>query len=161
MRLRFAEPADLEPVTRLINAAFQVERFFVDGDRISLDAVRELARKGQFILTEDCQNLAGCVYIELCGDRAYLGLLSVHPGRQRSGVGAHLMQAAEDHCRAAGCRFVDLRIVSLRQELPAFYNRLGYQETGTSPFPADVRTKLPCHFITMSKSLARASQAAG
>jgi GNAT superfamily N-acetyltransferase len=162
VRLRIAEPADLEAVTRLINAAFQVERFFIDGDRITLDTVRELAAKGQFILLADGgATLAGCAYVEPRGDRAYLGLLSVDPSRQRSGLGAGLMKAAEQHCLDAGCRFVDLRTVNLRAELPAFYQRLGYQETGTSQFPADVRTKLPCHFINMSKALARADEAAG
>jgi hypothetical protein len=26
-------------------------------------------------------------------------------------------------------------------------------ETGTAPFPADIVTKVPCHFVTMSKPL--------
>jgi hypothetical protein len=54
---------------------------------------------------------------------------------------------------------MDLRIVNVRQELPAFYRRLGYQETGTASFPSEVRTKLPCHFINMSKALVRAGEA--
>jgi hypothetical protein len=49
---------------------------------------------------------------------------------------------------------MDMRIVNLRQELPAYYAKLGYSETGTTPFPPDVETKLPCHFIEMTKALA-------
>ncbi len=43
--------------------------------------------------------------------------------------------------------------MNLREELPAYYTKLGYAETGASPFPAEVQTKLPCHFIEMSKIL--------
>jgi len=41
----------------------------------------------------------------------------------------------------------------LRTELPPFYQRRGYVETGTTPFVEDVPTKIPCHFINMSKPL--------
>ena len=44
-------------------------------------------------------------------------------------------------------------IVNLRTELTPFYQRRGYVETGTQPFPSDVQTKQPCHFITMAKPL--------
>jgi GNAT superfamily N-acetyltransferase len=85
--------------------------------------------------------------------RAYLGLLAVDPVHQQSGLGSLLMDAAEDYCRGLGAGFMDLKVVSLRQELFGFYRRRGYVETGASPFPEDVKTKLPCHLIDMSKSL--------
>lgn len=150
-----AEPADAESITRLINAAFEVERFFMDGDRISAAEVRARLEAGRFILAEDGA-LAGCVYVELHAERAHLGLLSVQPLRQRSGIGKRLMAAAEAHCHAAGCRVMELCIVNLRKELPGFYRRLGYAESGTSPSPEDAHPKLPCHFVNMSKPLAAA-----
>ena len=36
--------------------------------------------------------LAGCVYLELRGERAYLGLLSVDPARQKADVSAISVQ---------------------------------------------------------------------
>ena len=48
---------------------------------------------------------------------------------------------------------MDIVIVSLREDLPPFYQKRGYVESGTSPFPPDVPTKIPCHFINMSKPL--------
>jgi len=54
-----------------------------------------------------------------------------------------MVAAAEDYCRAADCRFMDLTIVNLRTELPAFYHRLGYTESGTLPFPRDQHTNEP------------------
>jgi hypothetical protein len=63
------------------------------------------------------------------------------------------MNAAEDYCRAHHARGIDLQIVNLRTELPAYYQRFGYTETGTAPFPPNVKTKIPCHFVIMSKEL--------
>src|SRR5262249_3858354 len=109
--------------------------------------------RGSFLIMEDARGLAGCVYIEIQSERGYLGLLSVCPSRQQQGTGRMLMAAAEDLARRAGCRFMDLRVVNLRTELPSFYRRLGYEETGGEPFPGDVLTKLPCHFVVMTKAL--------
>jgi N-acetylglutamate synthase-like GNAT family acetyltransferase len=152
-RLRIAEPADVEALTRLINAAFSVEGFFIEGDRINSEAVRNLMASGQFLVAQDNDGLAACVYLEPRGERAYLGLLSVDPSRQRSGLGSRLVAATEDHARACGIHYMDLRIVNLRLELPEFYRRLGYLITGTSPFPPEATTKQPCHFVNMSKAL--------
>ena len=73
---------------------------------------------------------------------------------QHRGLGRRLVDEAENYARACGCRAMDLRIVNLRAELPPFYRRLGYIETGTEPFPAEIKSKLPCHFVVMSKPLA-------
>ena len=68
-------------------------------------------------------------------------------------IGRRLIAEAEEYARAHGCRFMDINVVNLRVELPSFYRALGYEETGTEPFPADSPTKLPCHFVCMSKPL--------
>ena len=81
-------------------------------------------------------------------------MLSVDPQRQRSGVGSQLIAAAEDYCREAGCRFMDLTFVNLRLPLPGYYRRFGYEESGTLPFPADQATpNQPIHLVQMSKAL--------
>ena len=87
----------------------------------------------------------------------YFGPLSRGPARQGSGTGKLLVKAAEDYARAHGCRHMDLRIVNLREELPAFYRKLGYVEQAREPFPDDEPTKLPCHLICMSKELISAA----
>ncbi len=153
MIIRRATDADAEALTALINRAFQVEKFFLDSDRITLDQLHAHLRSGLFFVVEDADELAACVYVELRGERGYFGLLSVDPSRQRGGFGRRLIAAAEEHCRQAGCVHMDMTIVNLREELPAFYDKLGYAEIGTSPFPPEVGTKLPCHFVRMSKPL--------
>jgi GNAT superfamily N-acetyltransferase len=152
--VRVAQPGDVDQLACLINSAFRVEELYIEGDRIDPDGVRVYMEKGKFLLAEDSTGLAGCVYVELRGDRGYLGLLGVDPPRQGTGLGRKLMDAAENYFRAARCRAIDLRIVSARTPLPAFYRHLGYVETGTAPFPPGVPVKVPCHFILMSKSLA-------
>jgi N-acetylglutamate synthase-like GNAT family acetyltransferase len=154
LKTRTAQSEDAESIARLVNAAFRPERFFIDEDRTNPDKVRALMRKGKFLLAEAAGKLTGCVYVEPRGERGYFGLLAVDPAVQRSGLGSRLVAAAEDDCRSGGCRVMDLTIVNLRTELPAFYNRLGYAESGTLPFPSDQHANQPCHLVRMSKPLA-------
>jgi N-acetylglutamate synthase-like GNAT family acetyltransferase len=154
MNTRTADLEDAENIARLVNAAFRPERFFIDADRTNPDKVRDLLQKGEFLLAEKSGMLAGCVYVELRGERGYFGLLAVDPALQRSGLGSRLVAAAEEYCRAAGCKSMDLTIVNLRTELPGFYHRFGYVESGTLPFPSDQHPNQPCHLVRMSKPLA-------
>ncbi len=153
MKPRTAQLEDAESIARLVNAAFRPERFFIDADRTSPEKVRALLQKGKFLLAEQTGALAACVYVELRGERGYFGLLAEDPARQRTGLGSRLVDAAEEYCRAAGCHFMDLTIVNLRTELPAFYRGLGYVESGTLPFPSDQHPNQPCHLVKMSKLL--------
>jgi len=152
--VRIARAEDAGRTTAIINAAFRLaESFFIDTDRIDIDGVQELLITGQFLVADQDGEILGCVYLEPRGERSYLGLLAIDPGQQQNGLGSMLMDAAENHLRQRGFRFIDLNVVSLREELFGFYRRRGYVETGASPFPEDVETKLPVHFIEMSKRL--------
>ncbi|MCX6633257.1 MAG: GNAT family N-acetyltransferase [Candidatus Solibacter sp.] len=148
--VRVAEAHESEEILRITNAAYRVERFFIETDRLDGERLGVLLSKGVFLITDA---MTGCVYVELRGERAYFGPLSVDPVCQGSGTGKLLVKAAEEYARTHGCRFMDLRIVNLREELPGFYRKLGYTETGTESFPEDEPTKLPCHLIRMSREL--------
>src|SRR5918995_562688 len=161
--LRTATVRDAADLARVINDAFIVEAFFKIGDRTSTDQIVELLNSGGefLVLTGDEPRtqhpepgtVIGCVYLECRGERAYFGMLSIDPARQGRGLGRQLIDAVEARARARGCRFMDIHIVNLREELPAYYRRFGYIEQGTLPFSDPDLASRPCHFIVMSKPL--------
>jgi len=104
-------------------------------------------------LAEDELNLLGCVHVELHGERGYFGMLSIDPPRQRMGIGRQLIDFVEKYFRDAGCKFSDLKIVNVRTDLHTLYQRLGYSDTGTAIYDDPTPTKIPVHFILMSKPL--------
>lgn len=148
-----AQPENASAIARLVNAAFVPERFFIEADRTDPDKVSALFQKGAFLLLFEEHILAGSVYVEVRGERGYFGMLAVDPEHQRSGIGRLLISAAEAHCRAAGCRFIDLTFVNVRKELPGYYEALGYVENGTLPLGPEQVAKIPVHLVRMSKAL--------
>lgn len=155
--VRHATPDDVPALVRLINRAYRVEEFFVVGDRTTeQDIAQRFANPDAgFLVIDDEQSgrLAGAVFVEIRGERGYFGLLAVDPDRQKRGLGRVLVRAAEDHCRGAGCRFMDLDVVNLRLELPAFYRSLGYEDAGRAPFPAEERLRREAHLVIMTRAL--------
>jgi len=151
--IRTAKENDAGAIARLVNTAFLVEQFFIERDRTNPAIVRSLLEKGNFLLAEDEQNLVGCIYVELRGERGYFGMLSIDPSRQGMGVGHRLVNAVEKYFREAGCKFSDMKIVNVRTELHTLYHRWGYVDTGTGIYDDPTPTKIPVHFITMSKPL--------
>ena len=152
-RLRTATEADVAAIVDLVNRAFAVERFFKTGNRTDEAQILELMRDGQFLLLIEGDVLVACVYLRLNGDRCYIGLLSVDPAKQRSGIGARMMQEAEDLGRRAGCKFADIRTVNIRPELPVIYHKLGYVEIGVESAAVIKTATMPVHFVRMSKLL--------
>ena len=151
--LRTATQADVARIVDLVNRAFAVERFFKTGDRTDDGQILELMQDGRLLLLIAEDALLACVYVKLNGHRCYIGLLSVDPAKQRSGIGARMMQEAEDLGRRAGCKFADIRTVSVRPELPVIYHKLGYVETGVESAAVIKTATMPVHFVRMSKLL--------
>ena len=154
-QIRPMVPDEAPVVARLINEAFTVEAFFKIGDRTSADEIDKMSGGGEFLVLEEPPGtIAGCVYLSFQRDRAYFGMLSIAPSQQGHGFGRRLIDAVEARARERGCRAVDIHIVNLREELPGFYRRLGYVESGTLPFSDAERASRPCYFIVMTKMLA-------
>ena len=153
--VRTATLADAPVLARIINDAFVVEAFFKIGNRTSTDELVELMSDGgEFLaIDEGDGKMAGCVYLRCSSERAYFGMLSIDPSKQGRGLGRMLIEAVESRARERGCRFMDIHIVNLREELPPYYRRHGYVDHGTLPFSAPERASRPCHFIVMTKPL--------
>ena len=152
--IREATLADVPALLRVINAAYLVEREFVEGDRLSEKELRRVFGLGTFLVATRAhgESIANVFLQRTAPDRMYLGLLAVDPAEQRHGLGRLMMAAAERHCRAGGCRAIDIRIVNLRTELPPFYRSLGFVPDGTAPFE-DPRLFKPAHFLVMTLPL--------
>lgn len=154
---RDATERDAPALVEVINRAYRVEDFFIDGDRTDVADVRaRMSRPGAGFLVIDGEapgTLAAAVYLERRGDRGYFGLLSVDPAAQRRGLGRRLVDTAEDWCRAHGCVALDLDVVNLRVELPGFYCAMGFAPVGTAPFKDVHKLKRPAEMVLMSKSL--------
>ena len=154
-RIRIANQAETVRMVPVVNAAFEIESF-LGGSRTDEQRMAEMMQKGEFLLAEDFSGrVLACVYIERRGKRGYFGMLAVDPSEQGRGLGRLMVDAAEDHCRRQGCTFIDITVLSLRPELPPFYRKLGYVETGTEEFHPSrpLKNGVECHCIVMSKAL--------
>lgn len=112
------------------------------------------------LAARDGAALIGCVAVT-CNDAkkglglSYLGMLSVAPDLQSSGLGRQLLDAAEYHARAQGIAAMEMTVIDSRDTLIAWYERRGYARTGeTRPFP--VLRDPPITFVVLEKSLAAA-----
>jgi ribosomal protein S18 acetylase RimI-like enzyme len=151
--IRVAQAKDVAAMVPIVNAAFAVETF-LDGTRTDEEGMATMMRKGEFLLAERTSGrVVACVYTEVRGDRGYFGMLAVAPSEQGTGIGRRLVECAEDHCRRRGCTAMDITVLSLRPELPRFYRKLGYIETGTEAFRPSrpLKDGVECHCIVMSK----------
>ena len=142
-------------IAGVINRAFAVEHWFVEGDRIAATDVFRLAgtSSAQFFVVRNGAALIGCVFADVrSASVGYIGLLAVEPTRSGGGVGTRLMQRAEEHLRDRGCRTAEITVVDLRTDLMPFYARRGYRPTGvTQTFPR--AAKVPCCLVEMTRTL--------
>src|ERR1700712_1948861 len=98
MALRAANADDIPGIVSLLNAAFAMERDFIDKDRTSAPEIERYMATGTFLVVDgDGGGPASCVYLEQRGTRLYLGMLAVNPSRQGSGLGRRMMAAGGEH----------------------------------------------------------------
>lgn len=148
--IRQATVHDINALHALIESAYRGESAragwtheadLLDGQRIDRDGLAEiLDNPSQHLLVADRPDvgLIGCVQVTDRDDGfAYLGLLSVSPSSQATGLGRQLITAAEDFARdQLGAKGMEMTVIQQRGELIAYYERRGYRQTGeTRPFP--------------------------
>lgn len=169
-----AQSADVGAIVQLVNSAYRgdtsrrgwtTEADLIDGTRIDAAGVEELiASSDRAVLVVRAQTgLLGCVQVDRHGsDGAYVGMLSIRPALQGSGIGRQLLTAAETFARTEyGAQWTEMTVISVREELIAWYERRGYHPTGeTRPFPYnDMRFGVPkvpdLHMQVLRKSLLR------
>ncbi len=169
MPILIASIHDAPELVQLVNLAYRgpeskrgwtTEADLLTGIRINDQAMRDLlTREDSVILkyTDQQGELKGCVYLEKQDRRLYLGMLSVSPLEQSSGMGSQLLKASEEYAIQQDCSIIGMTVISARTELIAWYERFGYRDTGIrKPFPTDEEFGSPLQaleFIIMEKDL--------
>lgn len=148
---RLAQASDIPVLCALVNAAYRgessragwtTEADLLTGVRTSERTIQALlAREDACILIGE--EASGVMAASICLEwdvqerTVHLGMIAVSPLLQNRGYGKAMILAAEKLAVARwGAQSAEMMVISLRQELIAFYQRLGYQATGkTLPFP--------------------------
>ena len=168
MNIAAATPEDIEQLNKLINGAYRGEQSkagwtteadLLDGIRTDEQSLQDLIATPGAVFLKYIENdiILGCVYLEKDKDKMYLGMLTVSPGEQAKGIGKNLLAASEKYALEQQCTFIEMTVISARKELIAWYEKMGFLNTGqTKPFPDDVRfgiPKQPLEFIVMQKKI--------
>jgi predicted N-acetyltransferase YhbS len=160
---------DIPAVTNVINSAYEgepgkswtAESNFVEGQRTTKDILRKLIQQPAVTMFKcvDIQGtIVGCVLLEEKSDTLYLGMLSVSPAVQASGIGKLLLQQGELFARQKGLNSVTITVIDQRHELVDWYRRKGFVPTGKQePFNNQSSKALgEFYFMEMRKELVTA-----
>src|SRR2546423_10914905 len=154
MKIREATAADADKVARIINVAFEIEREFRRGERTSpSEGVTSISMKHDiFLVAEDRGRLVGAVEVRVDGEAGYFGMLAVDAPVRRGGIGRPLVEAADAHCRSAGCSIMTMSTGENRTELIPYYEKMGYRVTAVEPSGSPA-FKYPIRVVKMEKPL--------
>jgi len=154
---RDARVTDVAAIVSLVESAYRgdasragwtTEADLLDGQRIDAVGVAEIVtrRGSRVLLAETNAELLACCHLEMQGDTCYFGMFSVKPTMQAAGVGKRMLAEAERLARAEWkCTTMEMTVISVRDELIAWYERRGYRRSGRyKPFPyGDERFGIP------------------
>ncbi|MFG3408875.1 GNAT family N-acetyltransferase [Streptomyces sp. NPDC048142] len=157
LTFRDATEDDIPALVTLIESAYRgdssrtgwtTEADILQGQRTDEQGVREVldAPAGRLLTVERGGELVACFQLEHRGEAAYFGMFAVRPGHQGGGLGKLIIAEAE---RIAGETWgvgeMHMTVISVREDLIAWYERRGYRRTGQlTPFPyGDERFGIP------------------
>jgi len=157
LTFRDATTDDVTDVVALIESAYRgdasrvgwtTEADILHGQRTDPDGVRDVVQRpdSRLLLADRDGSLVACCQLEHRGSACYFGMFAVRPGLQGGGVGKTVLAEAERLAREDwAATAMEMTVISVRDELIAFYERRGYRRTGElSPFPyGDERFGLP------------------
>lgn len=160
---------DVSALEKLINSAYRgetskqgwtTEANLLGGKRITEEELSEIIQNKENTILKFTENdaIIGCVLLVNKGNRLYLGMLTVSPILQNSGIGKQLLKEADVHALALGLPKIVMTVISIREELIAWYKRHGFVDTGArEAFPLNntdaVIANQSLEFILMEKIL--------
>lgn len=142
-----ATAKDVSSLNELINSAYRgesskkgwtTEANILEGKRTTEAELTEIIRDKKNIILKYSENnqITGCVMLKKKENELYLGMLTVSPELQNSGIGKKLLQQAEILASELGLSKIVMTVISVREELISWYKRRGYVDTGArEPFP--------------------------
>jgi GNAT superfamily N-acetyltransferase len=154
---RDAVAADVPAIVALVESAYRgdasragwtTEADMLDGQRVDPIGVGELVARplSRILLAENAGTLLACCHLERQGEACYFGMFSVKPTQQGGGVGRRMLLEAERLAHDEWkCTKMEMTVISIREELIAWYERRGYRRSGVfKPFPyGDERFGIP------------------
>ena len=169
MPVSSASIEDIPSLVKLLNSAYRGDQskqgWTTEADMVAGDLRTDEANMNELMhlpgaiflkYTNEKNEIEGCVFLHKRQGKLYLGMLSVSPFLQTKGSGKKIMAAAELYAREQGCPAIFMRVISIRKELIAWYERQGYHYTGEiQPFD-DTKfgtAKQPIEFIVLEKKL--------
>lgn len=160
---------DIPALTTLINSAYRgetskkgwtTEAHLLEGKRTDEQEMKEIFEEPKNTILKFTENdkIIGSVLLVEKGHQLYLGMLTVSPELQNSGIGKKLLAEAENHAKALGLSSIIMTVISVREELIAWYKRHGYVDTGErEAFPESgihvTVSEEPLEFIFLEKQL--------
>ena len=160
---------DVSHLNTLINSAYRgasskkgwtTEANILEGLRTTEAELTEIMAdaKNTILKFTDNDQIIGCVLLIEKQQKLYLGMLTVSPNLQNSGIGKQLLKEAEKQALTLGLPKIVMTVISVRGELIAWYKRHGYADTGErDPFPSsDVHISIsekPLEFMVLEKKL--------
>ena len=157
LTFRDATDADVDELVALIESAYRgddsragrtTEADILEGQRTDPEGVLEVVKSpdSRLMTVERDGRIVACCQLEHQGDHAYFGMFAVSPLLQGAGLGKVIIAEAERQARATwGVREMQMTVISVRDDLIAWYERRGYRRTGRmTPFPyGDERFGVP------------------
>jgi ribosomal protein S18 acetylase RimI-like enzyme len=164
-----ATSQDIPSLNILINSAYRgetskkgwtTEAHLLEGKRTTEEELTEiiLDSKNTFLKFTENDQIIGSVLLVEKEHQLYVGMLTVSPELQNSGIGKKMLAEAENHAKTLGLSTLSMTVVSVRAELVAWYKRHGYMDTGKrEPFPSsDIHINIsdkPLEFIYLEKKI--------
>ena len=161
--------ADAAELSALINSAsrgetsktgWTTEADLLEGTRTSEEELISIIASSNHYLLKFIRDekIIGSVLLIAKKEVLYLGMLTVSPELQNSGIGKQLLQAAEQLAQQLELSRIQMTVIGIRKELLAWYIRNGYEDTGVrEPFPFGegdkALTSEPLDFIVLEKKL--------
>ena len=161
--------ADAAELSALINSAYRgetskkgwtTEADLLEGTRTSEEELISIIASSNHYLFKFIRDekIIGSVLLIAKKEVLYLGMLTVSPELQNSGIGKQLLQAAEQLAQQLELSRIQMTVIGIRKELLAWYMRNGYEDTGVrEPFPFGegdkALTSEPLDFIVLEKKL--------